>query len=42
VKAACVMPNGKLGSGVFVVENTGAPEQDKTLFHDNAFLGHES
>ena len=30
------------GGGVLVIKNTGAPEQDKTLFHDNAFLGHES
>lgn len=30
------------GAGVLVVENTCAPEQDKTLFHDNAFLRHES
>lgn len=30
------------GGGVLVIENTRTPEQDKTRFHDNAFLGHES
>ena len=29
------------GGGVLVIKNTRAPEKDKTLFHDNAFRGHE-
>jgi hypothetical protein len=30
------------GGGVLAVEHPRAPEQDKPLFHDYAFLGHES